>query len=486
MSANPIENSVELREGLKNGTLSLRDLDNKKRRSSKGRRRRSKTKTGRTEEADDRGETKVRAVEDPKHSKKEPKGDKFSRTKNVPKGKEIQLEISNQHKESEEIVRSLLDEAFDTVTRHCIAIEHGVAYEQAHTLANAFMAAFDERVELTGKFYIDMKRETQELLYKAAEENVKDLIIRATTQWSPSQEKEQHNVVSTVDLQCSAELDKRMRAHIEQIKAEKLAMQQIMEKAASEVVGDLFSCAANNASKTKTWSTEGTGEDHTTKADVVKDPRNATNASKITKSPETKTVPKERVVDLEVSPQHKESEEIVRSILEEVLDTVTGHGVAYQQSVTNDQALMLVLGCVAAFDEINQFTKKFYVDERRATQELLYREAKENVKNLLRSTEFRARMRAQVKQINAEKQARKEIVYKAASETVEDLFSCAANNASVQNVLETEMTNVEETDCELPVRGWRRFLCCGQTTKPKQKKKKTGFFARLRRLFGRR
>ncbi|XP_062621335.1 uncharacterized protein LOC134282924 [Saccostrea cucullata] len=405
MSTNPLENSVELRECLKNGTLSLRDLDNKqKRRSSKGRRRRSKTKTGRTEEAADGGETRAKAMEDPEHSKKEPKVIKPSRTKKVPKGSDVHVGMINQHKDSdEETVRSLLNEALDTVVRQCIAIEH-------------------------------------------------------------SQAKEQRNVVSTVDFQRSAELDGRMRAHMEQMKAEKLAMQQIMYKTASEVVQDLFSSAANNASKT-----EGTGDGDTTKTETMEDPTNIANASEVTKSSRSKTGLTGSDVHLKMRTQHKESGEIARSILDDVLDTVTRQCIANEQSIENERALMLVLGCVAAFDDMNQFTRKLYVDERRETQELLYREAKEKVKNLLRSTDYNARMRVQVKQINTEKRARKEIVYKAASETIEDLFSCAANNAGVQNVIETELTNDEETDCELPVRGWRRFVCCGQTYKLKVK-----------------
>ncbi|XP_062621296.1 uncharacterized protein LOC134282897 isoform X2 [Saccostrea cucullata] len=487
MSAIPLEKPVELRECLKNGTLSLRDLDNKKRRSSKGRRRRSKTKTGRTEEAADGGETRAKAAEDPGHGKKASKITKSSKTKKIPKGNDSHVEMSIQSKESdEEIVRSLLDEAFDTVTSHCIDIEYGVAYEQAHELADAFLAAFDERVVLKRKYYMEQRRETQELLYRTAEENVNDLIIRATTQCSPSQEKEQHAIVSTVNFQRSANLAERMRVRVEQINAEKLAMQQIMVNASSEVVKDLFSCAANNASKTKTWRTEEKSEDRTPKTEAVKDPRNTMNVPKIVKSSETKPVPKERDVKLdELITKHKKSEEIVRSILDDVLDTVTRQCIANEQSVENERTLMLVLDCVAAFEEMNQFTKKLYVDERRETQELLYREAKENVKNLLRSTDFNARMRAQVKQINAQKLARKQIVYQAASETVQDLFSCAANNASIQNVQETEVTIDEETDCELPVRGWRRFLCCGQTNKPKQKKKRTRLLAGLRRFFGR-
>ncbi|XP_062621221.1 uncharacterized protein LOC134282849 [Saccostrea cucullata] len=421
MSASPIENSVKLRECLKNGTLSLRDLDNKqKRRSSKGRRRRSKTKTGRTEEAADGGESEVRATEDPGHSKKASNGTKSSGTKKAPKGSDVHVGMINHHKDSdEETVRSLLNEAFDTVVRQCIAIEQ-------------------------------------------------------------SQETEQHNVVSTVDFQRSEELDERMRAHIEKMNAEKLIMQQIMYKTASEVVVDLFSSAANNASK---METEWTGHGDTTKTETMEEPINTSNASEVTKSSKSKTGLTGSDVHLEMRTRHKESGEIVHSILEEVLDTVTRQCIANEQSATNEQAIMLVFDFVAAMD---QFTKTCYPDKRRETQELLYLEAKENVKNLLRSTDYNARMRAQVKQINAEKETRKQNVYKAVSETVEDLFSCAINNASVQNVIETEMTNEDETDCELPVRGWRRFLCCGQTNKQKQKKNKSGLLARLRRLFTRR
>ncbi|XP_061178141.1 uncharacterized protein LOC133186817 [Saccostrea echinata] len=247
MSANQPETSVNLRECLKNGTLSLRDLDKKqKRRSSKGRRRRSKTKTGRTEKAADGDTTKTEAMEDSKNTTKASKITKSSKTTTVPKGRD--LEMNTQHKESDEIVRSILDNVFDTVTRQCIAIEHSVANEQAHALAEAFMAAFDERVVFTRKFYMDQRRETQELLYRAAQENVKDLIIRATAQCNPSQDKEKLDAVYPLDFLRSADLDARMRAHVEQINAEKLAMKQIMYKTASEIVEDLFSCAANNAS----------------------------------------------------------------------------------------------------------------------------------------------------------------------------------------------------------------------------------------------
>ncbi|XP_061187198.1 uncharacterized protein LOC133195369 [Saccostrea echinata] len=188
-------------------------------------------------------------MEDPRNTTKASKITKSSKTKTVPKGRDVHLEMNTQHKESEEIVRSILDDVFDTVTRQCIAIEHSVANEQAHALADAYMAAFDERVVFTRKFYMDQRRKTQELLYRAAQENVKDLIIRATAQCNPSRDKEQLHAVYPVELLPSTDFDARMRAQMEQINAEKLAMQQIMHKPASEIVEDLFSCAADNGTK---------------------------------------------------------------------------------------------------------------------------------------------------------------------------------------------------------------------------------------------
>ncbi|XP_061194787.1 uncharacterized protein LOC133202947 [Saccostrea echinata] len=410
-------NSIELRECLRNGTLSLRDLDNKKRGSSKGRRRRRKTKTGEPVVADH----DTKATQAPGNS---PKVTKSSKTKKDPKEIGVNLQLNSQAKESERIVRSILDDVFDSVSRHFAAIEHSVAREQANELADVFLASFDERVVLRRKVYLDQRRETQKLIYKAAKENVNDLIIRATKHYCQSQDKEHSNALYPLDLLHSAEFEARMRVRVEQINAEKMAMQQTMQKTASEIVEDLFTSATHYAS--------------------------------LYGAPETEPINKD----------------------------------------------------VA--------TRKFYIDQRRETHELKYKAAQENVNDLIvratkhcgqsqdmghsntlytldlfRSPDFEARMRVRVEQIKAEKLAMQQTMYKSASEIVEDLFTSAAYNVSLPdapetyNAHETELIKEEEGDFEVPVRGWRKFLCCAKASNQKKKKEKSGLLARLRRLFSR-
>ncbi|XP_062576587.1 uncharacterized protein LOC134238443 [Saccostrea cucullata] len=130
---------------------------------------------------------------------------------------------------SEEDVRNILRDVFISVSRRRTAIEQIIAKEQANELAAAFMESFEKRAKFTKRFYLDGRREPQEILYKAAEENLKDLIIRTTSNPCTFEGKPLFLLKHPMCLLRTPELDKRMNTRLKQLRAEKLEMQQVFK-----------------------------------------------------------------------------------------------------------------------------------------------------------------------------------------------------------------------------------------------------------------
>ncbi|XP_048779352.1 uncharacterized protein LOC125682808 isoform X1 [Ostrea edulis] len=151
---------MELRECLKNGSLTLRDLDNRQKRgSSKGRRRRGKAKT------------KKEAVVGDAQTLVKPR-------RNSSVLNNIDIGLNSGDKDSEMIVRGIIDDVFDGAYNQCAVIDYSIAKEKANELANVFLKT--ERARITHRENTEQRERTLELLYKAAEENVDDVILRAT------------------------------------------------------------------------------------------------------------------------------------------------------------------------------------------------------------------------------------------------------------------------------------------------------------------
>ncbi|XP_061174825.1 uncharacterized protein LOC133183969 isoform X2 [Saccostrea echinata] len=238
------ENPEKLRECLKNGTLSLRDLDNKKRGSSRGRRRRSKGKKGGNVTTDDA--TKAQTVEKPRSTPKASKISRPSKIESSSKNAEKSLKWETQTSESEMVVRSILDEVFDHVSRYCSATKYSAVKEQTNTMTPGLPGASDERIVATRNIYAEQRRTIQELLYKAARENVRDLITRATTRRHDIPSPDKGQLDTTAPL-LSANYDRRQRAYQQWMNTEKLKMQKMMYMAASEIVQYFLTFPATRA-----------------------------------------------------------------------------------------------------------------------------------------------------------------------------------------------------------------------------------------------
>ncbi|XP_061169157.1 uncharacterized protein LOC133178479 [Saccostrea echinata] len=169
------------------------------------------------------------------------------KTDSSSKNAEKSLQLKTQNKESEMVVRSILDDVFDQVSRYCSATKYSVAKEQTNTcMTLALVGASDKRVVASRNFYAEQRRTTQEMLYKAARENVRDLILRVTTcrQDIPSPDKGQ--LATTAPLRF-ANYDVRQSAYQQWINTEKLKMQKIMYMAASEIVQYFLTFPATRA-----------------------------------------------------------------------------------------------------------------------------------------------------------------------------------------------------------------------------------------------
>ncbi|XP_056013351.1 uncharacterized protein LOC130052425 [Ostrea edulis] len=163
---------MELRECLRNGSLTLRDLDNREKRgSSKGRRRRGKAKT-----------EKEAAVGDAQTLVKPRRNSKVLNN--------IDIGLNSGDKDSEMIVRGIIDDVFDGAYNQCAVIEYSIAREKANELADVLKT---ERARITHRENTEQRERTLELLYKAAEENVDDVILRATM----SSNQSMHSVSGT-------------------------------------------------------------------------------------------------------------------------------------------------------------------------------------------------------------------------------------------------------------------------------------------------
>ncbi|XP_062585445.1 uncharacterized protein LOC134247124, partial [Saccostrea cucullata] len=178
MELKELENPEKLREFLQNGTLSLRDLDKKKRGSSGGRRRRSKSKKGGNVTTDDT--TKTQAVDKHQNLPMAPKINRPSKPESSSKNAEKGLKWKTHEKESIMVVRSILDGLLYQVSKDCSAVDYSDAQEISAPIP-ALLGACDEGIVAIRNFYTEQRRTTLELLYEAAQENVEDLIKRATT-----------------------------------------------------------------------------------------------------------------------------------------------------------------------------------------------------------------------------------------------------------------------------------------------------------------
>ncbi|XP_062584513.1 uncharacterized protein LOC134246210 [Saccostrea cucullata] len=233
--ANSSENPEKLRECLRNGTLSLRDLENKKKRgSSGGRRRRSKSKKGGNITTDDA--TKTQAEGNPRSTPQATNISKPSKTESSSKNAEKGLRWKTQNNESEMVVRSILDELFDRVTRIYSATEYSDAKE-IRKMTPALLGASDKRIVATKNIYAKQRRATLVLLNKAAQENVSDLITRATTRRYdfPSLFSSNEGQFVTTSLLRSANDDLRQRAYQELLYNEKIKIQKIKNMTTSEI-----------------------------------------------------------------------------------------------------------------------------------------------------------------------------------------------------------------------------------------------------------
>ncbi|XP_062617917.1 uncharacterized protein LOC134279522 isoform X2 [Saccostrea cucullata] len=147
---------------------------------------------------------------------------------------------------SEEDVRGILRDVHISVSRRRTAIDQIITKEQANELADAFMESFEKRAKFTKRFYLDGRREPQEILYKAAEENLKELIIRTTSNPSTFEGKPLFLLKHPMCQLRTPQLDKRMCSRMRQLRAEKLEMQQDLYDTASEIIRDLCQCADTN------------------------------------------------------------------------------------------------------------------------------------------------------------------------------------------------------------------------------------------------
>ncbi|XP_056022064.1 uncharacterized protein LOC130054958 [Ostrea edulis] len=179
--ASASEISVQLRESLKNGTLTLRDLDNKKRGSSRSKRRRGKKEDkGTASNVRDSGSagqellTQEGAQEMRKNCRRSSKYPKRSIEL-----KNSDISDSQNSQDAEMIVCSLLDVIIDEAYRHCAAIEHSITKDHADALVVGLMSAFNETTIVKCKALQQQTRQIQELMLSAAEETLADLFIIA-------------------------------------------------------------------------------------------------------------------------------------------------------------------------------------------------------------------------------------------------------------------------------------------------------------------
>ncbi|XP_062576337.1 uncharacterized protein LOC134238201 [Saccostrea cucullata] len=148
------------------------------------------------------------------------------------------------------LLRSL-NKVFNSMTlRQCTFLHQIFTKEQADECLASFMESFFENDKFKGLLEksADKSKEAQELLYKTAEENMRNLINRALARNVRIQNefRRQFIVQHPLSQQLTAEQDAQTTAKVKQRQAEKLDLQQALSNTASETVEDLFQSAANN------------------------------------------------------------------------------------------------------------------------------------------------------------------------------------------------------------------------------------------------
>ncbi|XP_061194699.1 uncharacterized protein LOC133202839 [Saccostrea echinata] len=520
------ENSEKLRECLKNGSLTLRDLDNKKRGSSRGRRRRSKGKSGKNVTTDDA--TNTQAIDKPQSTLKASKITRQPKMESNSKTAEKSLKLKSQDKESEKVVRSILDDVIDQVSRYCSATKNSIAKEQTN-MTPTLMGASDERVVAIRNFYADQKRATQQLLYKAAEENVKDLIMRATTRRRDIPSPDKGQLSKTAPL-IFAIYGARQRAYQQWMISEKLKMRKLLYKEAQKNVDDLIIQATTNCDIPGPVKVEvdvpsllrfvyrpvkvevdmpslvrSVYRPITVEVDIPSLVRSVyrpiiaeVDVSSLARSvfrPIIVDVPSlvrsvYRPIKLEVDVPR-----LVRPVYRPVkveVDVPSLVRPVYRPVKVEVDVLILVRSVYRPIKvevDVPSLVRPVYRPVKvEVDVPSLVRPVKVevDVPILSQSAECDSRLRALFEKRNAEKLTLQKTMNNTASEVVEDLFTCAATNTSLKTLSEPDVSNEMEDDSVPTQKGWRRFICCVKPKKQQQKKEKKGKFGlltRLRRLF---
>ncbi|XP_061169164.1 uncharacterized protein LOC133178486 [Saccostrea echinata] len=183
-----------------------------------------------------------RPVDKSRSTSKASKNTRLPKTESSLKNAEKSLKFKTRDKESEMVVHSI----FDQVSRYCPTTKYSDGQIQTNSMASVLKSASDERIVVTRNFYADQRRATQEILYKAARENVRDLIMRATTRRHDLPSPDKGQVATTAPLRF-VNYDVRQRAYQEWMNTEKLKMQKIMYMAASEIVQYFLTFPATRA-----------------------------------------------------------------------------------------------------------------------------------------------------------------------------------------------------------------------------------------------
>ncbi|XP_061169530.1 uncharacterized protein LOC133178880 [Saccostrea echinata] len=425
--------------------------------------------------------------------------------------KKVSIKLKSQDKESERVVRSILDDIFDQVSRYCSATKNSVAKEQKN-ITPVLTGASDERVVATRNFYADQKRATQLLLYTAAEENVKDLILCVTTRRHDIPSPDEEQISKTAPLRFAI-YDARQRAYQQWMTTQKLKMQKLLYKAAQENVDDLIIQATTNCDIPGTVKVE---VDVSTLVRSVYRPITV----EVDVPPFARSVYRPKTVEVNV-PSLVRS--VYRPITVEVEVPTLVRSVYRSITVEMDVPSLVRSVYIPVTEEVPTLVRSVYrpitveadvstlarsvfrpftaeVDMLSLVQSVhrpitvnvdvpslvrsVYRPVKVEVDIpiLLQYAEYDARLRALFGKKNAEKLTMQKTRYNTASEVVEDLFTCAVSNTSLKTLSEPDVSDEMEDDPEPTQKGWRRFFCCVKAKK-QQKKGKFGLLTRLRRLF---